>query len=231
MIIASSLTPISFISGPAASKASSVSTITNVSAASTISPSTVPCARALISMMVAIDPGPAIIGMAIGKTLISSASGVPLISSARSSRRSVRRSNTMSSAIMNSMIPPARRNADRLIPSVRSNGSPSKAKNSRMHHATTTDRTAIARRCAASVPLVSDAKIGAQPGGSMITSKVTKAVVNSSIIFSQGPRPCPRSPSGAWCRPTSRPRNNARRSARPTNPSSMCRRRSIRRRF
>ena len=38
------------------------------------------------------------------------------------------------------------------------------------------------RRCAASVPRVSEAKIGAQPGGSMITRKVTKAELNSSII-------------------------------------------------
>ena len=77
-------------------------------------------------MTEAIEPGPAIIGIAIGKTLMSSASGVPSISLARSSRRSVRRSNTMSSAIMNSMIPPARRKALREMPSVRSNGSPSK---------------------------------------------------------------------------------------------------------
>ena len=33
----------------------------------------------------------------------------------------------------------------------------------------------------ASVPLVSEAKIGAQPGGSMITARVMNAVVNSSI--------------------------------------------------
>ena len=181
VIIASSLTPMARISGPASSRASRVSRITAVIAPSTITCSGKPSARAESSMIEAIEPGPAIIGMAIGKTEMSSASGVPSISRARSSRRSVRFSNTMSSAIMNSMIPPASRKADRLIPSVRNKGSPSKAKNIRMHQATTTERIAMARRCAASAPLVRPAKIGAQPGGSMITARVMKAEVNSSI--------------------------------------------------
>ena len=40
---------------------------------------------------------------------------------------------------------------------------------------------AIARRCAGDVPRVRLAKIGAQPGGSMITRKVASAEPNSSI--------------------------------------------------
>jgi hypothetical protein len=91
--------------------------------------------------------------------------------------------------MMNNMIPPARRKADRLIPSVRSSGSPSRAKNNRINQATRLDRIAILRRCACAVPLVSEAKIGAQPGGSMITTNVTKAVVNSSIISAGLPHP------------------------------------------
>ena len=74
-------------------------------------------ARETHSIALAIEPGPVIIGIAIGKTLMSSASGVPSISSARFSRRSVRRSNTMSMAMKNSMIPPAIRKLARLIPS------------------------------------------------------------------------------------------------------------------
>ena len=69
------------------------------------------------------------------------------------------------------------------MPSVRSSGSPSRAK--KIEDAPgdrTVERIAILRRWAGVVPLVSEAKIGAQPGGSMITSKVMKAVVNSSII-------------------------------------------------
>ena len=69
------------------------------------------------------------------------------------------------------------------MPNVLSNGWPSRAKKIRIDQATADDRIAILRRCAASAPRVSDAKIGAQPGGSMITSRVTKAEVNSSIIW------------------------------------------------
>ena len=153
-------------------------------------------------MTEAIEPGPAIIGIAIGKTLMSSASGVPSISRARSSRRSVRFSNTISSAMMNSMIPPARRKALKEMPMWLSSGSPSSAKNSRMHQATSAERIAILRRCAAAVPLVSDAKIGAQPGGSTITSRVMKAVVKSSItaVLAE-PERDRRSPFASCCRP------------------------------
>ena len=40
----------------------------------------------------------------------------------------------------------------------------------------------MTRRWRASAPLVTLAKIGAQPGGSITTRKVTKAEMNSSII-------------------------------------------------
>jgi hypothetical protein len=87
---------------------------------------------------------------------MSSASGVPSIDCARSSRLCVRRSNTMSRAIMNNMIPPPIRNALKLIPSVRRRGSPRSAKKTRIDQAIATDRIAILRRCASLVPLVSE---------------------------------------------------------------------------
>ena len=133
----------------------------------------------------AIEPGPAIIGIAIGKTEMSSCSrfGAPAATScARFSRRWVRVSNTMSIAIRNSMMPPASRNASRLIPSARSSGSPNIAKNSSTPVAISVDRHAIVRRCAADVPSVRLPKIGAHPGGSITTKKVMNAETNSSSI-------------------------------------------------
>ena len=159
-----------------------VSRMTTVIAARTTATSAVPSARETHSMALAIDPGPAIIGMAIGKTEMSSASGVPSIEFARFSRRAVRRSNTMSSAIMNSITPPAIRKLARLMPNASSIGFPSSAKNIRIAQAIREARMAIARRCRPSVPRVRLAKMGAQPGGSMITRKVTSADPNSSIM-------------------------------------------------
>ena len=145
VIIASSLAPISRMIGPAANKASIVSRMTRLIAPSTIAVSVTPSARAVSSMAVAIDPGPAIIGIAIGKTEISSA---PSASTwvARSSRRAVRRSNTISSAMMNSMMPPASRKLASVMPSVWSNGRPSIAKKIRITHAISAERIAILRR-------------------------------------------------------------------------------------
>ena len=57
-----------------------------------------------------------------------------------------RRSKTMSSAIMNSMTPPAIRKLPRLMPKACSIGLPSKAKNIRIAQAISDERTAIARR-------------------------------------------------------------------------------------
>ena len=86
-------------------------------AASTTATAAISSARDTHSMALAIEPGPAIIGIAIGKTLMSSTSGVCSTALARFSRLSVRRSNTMSSAMKKSMIPPAIRKLARLIPS------------------------------------------------------------------------------------------------------------------
>ena len=87
---------------------------------------------------------------------------------------------------MNSMMPPAMRKLARLMPSAWSIGRPSSAKNIRIAQAISDERIAIARRCAGGVPRVRLAKIGAQPGGSMITRKVTSAEPNSSIISPAG---------------------------------------------
>ena len=122
--------------------------ITTVIAASTTATCAGVSARDTHSIALAIEPGPVIIGIAIGKTLMSSASGVPSIASARFSRRSVRRSNTMSRAMKNSMMPPAMRKLARLMPSAWSSGRPSSAKNIRIAQAISDERIAIARRCA-----------------------------------------------------------------------------------
>jgi len=87
------------IRGADASRVTAVIIITTVIAASTVMTSSGPSARDTHSIALAIDPGPVIIGIAIGKTLMSSASLVPSISSARFSRRSVRRSKIMSTAM------------------------------------------------------------------------------------------------------------------------------------
>jgi len=131
--------------------------MTAPSAPSTTSVSSVPLARAVSSMIVAIEPGPAIIGIAIGKTETSSISGVALTFSARSSRRWVRFSKTMSSAIRNSMIPPAILKESSSICSAPSRSSPNTAKISRMIVAMKQARSAMARAWARLAPLVSPA--------------------------------------------------------------------------
>ena len=102
----------------------------------------------------AIDPGPASIGIAIGNTDTSSISGVAITFSARCSRRSVRFSNTMSIAMMNSMIPPAMRKLSRSMWRKLSSASPNIAKKTRISPAITVARIAIERRCAALAPVV-----------------------------------------------------------------------------
>src|SRR3982751_3086442 len=79
-------------------------------------------------------------------------------------------------------MPPAMRKLARLIPSAWSIGLPSNAKNIRIAQAISEERIAMARRCSGVAPLVRLAKMGAQPGGSIITRKVTSADPNSSII-------------------------------------------------
>jgi hypothetical protein len=95
--------------------------------------------------------------MAIGNTDTSSISGVPLTCSARASRRWVRFSNTMSSAIRNSMMPPAMRNESSSMCSAASSRSPNSANTSRITPAMTHARTAIDRFCCGVAPVVSPA--------------------------------------------------------------------------
>ena len=143
-------------------------------------------------MIEAIEPGPAIIGIAIGKTEMSSGSRA-LTSSARFSRRSVRFSNTMSIAIRKSRMPPAirkarERDAERAQQILAEQGEEEQDAGRR----SPTERNAMTRRWRASAPLVTLAKIGAQPGGSITTRKVTKAEMKSSIIAPPAPsRPGP----------------------------------------
>ena len=69
----------------------------------------------------------------------------------------------------------------RLMPSASSIGLPRSAKKIRISQAITQDRIAIDRRSAAVAARVRLAKIGAQPGGSTITRKVTRTEPKSSI--------------------------------------------------
>ena len=143
---ASTLLPNIRISGPAAISPISVSNSTDPSAPRMTSALSIPSFCDVSSMTAAIDPGPAIIGMAMGKIDTSSISGCSIISCARSSRRSVRFSNTISSAIRNSMMPPAMRKLSRLMPSALSICSPNRAKTSKMSAATRIARMAMIRR-------------------------------------------------------------------------------------
>ena len=158
MITASIFAPSNRISGPAASSATSVRIRIVAIAPSTTSDACSPWLRLINSMTVAIEPGPAIIGIAMGKIDTSSAScGSSATLAARSSRRCVRFSNTISSAIRNSMMPPAMRKAGISMPRPCSNASPNSAKTNRMTEATKTARIAIARRCCGVAPADSPA--------------------------------------------------------------------------
>ena len=158
---ASTRAPNSRISGLAAISASSVRSSTVPSALSTTRVFSSPCALEVSSMTLAIAPGPASIGIAIGKTDTSSTSGLPAWSattfSARCSRRWVRFSNTMSSAITNSMMPPAMRKLSSSMCSAFSRSSPNSAKITRITPAIRQARIAMLRCCAALAPLVSPA--------------------------------------------------------------------------
>ncbi len=149
MITASPFVPISRIIGPAASRAASVRMSTSSSAAKITRARSIPLFCATSSITEAIEPGPASIGIAMGNTETSSISGVAITFSARCSRRSVRFSNTMSIAMMNSMIPPATRKLSRSMWRKLSSASPNIAKKIRIAPAMTIARTAIERRCAA----------------------------------------------------------------------------------
>ena len=132
-------------------------TRTSRSAPSTTIVCSVPSASFISSMIAAIAPGPASIGMAMGKPETSSISGVAATFSARSSRRWVRFSKTISNAIQNSISPPAMRKLSSSIWSAPSSSCPNSAKTSRMASAIRHARIAMARACAAVAPLVSPA--------------------------------------------------------------------------
>src|SRR3546814_3290829 len=80
------------------------------------------------------------------------------------------------------MIPPAMRKASRLTPSAPRNALPNSAKANSSAAAIPTDRNAMDRRWAAGAPAVRLANMGAQPGGSITTRKVTRAEMNSSAM-------------------------------------------------
>jgi hypothetical protein len=77
-----------------------------------------------------------------------------MIFCARSSRRSVRFSKTMSIAIRNSMMPPAMRKLLSSICSAPSRSSPNSANTKSMAAAMNEARIAMLRRCCALAPLV-----------------------------------------------------------------------------
>ena len=123
-----------------------------------------------------------IIGIAIGKTLISSASGVPSIASRAflAALGAALEDHVM--AMKKSMIPPAMRKLARLIPGHLKQRPPEHREEHQDRpgdeRASGRHRSAMRRRSAP----VRLAKIGAQPGRSMITRNVTSAEPNSSII-------------------------------------------------
>ena len=119
--------------------------------------------------------------------------------------RSVRRSNTISKAIQNSSSPPAMRKAGSETPSAFSTTSPATPKKPMMQKAMIEARTATCRRSPADMPRVSDRKIGARPGGSSVTSIVTRAEVANSTnmrrdLTTAFARRHPRRKAGLWQR-------------------------------
>src|SRR6056297_1071157 len=138
-------------------------------------------------MTVAMDPGPAISGMASGKTEGSSLSSSSSASSACPCRRLVRRSNSMSRAVRNNRIPPAIRNAGMEMPTKPSTASPKAAKTIRISAAVMQARRAMARRRAVSIPCVRATKSGVMPTGSIMTNSVTKAVIRKVGSIASAP--------------------------------------------
>src|SRR5262245_46980653 len=120
-------------------------------------------------MMLARAPGPLIMGMASGNTLMS----LRVRDSASSSLVSRSRwANTMSTAMRNSSRPPATRKASRLMPSRPSSQAPPTAKKSSRPPATSTARSATRRRSSRDRSPPSARNTGTRPTGSMTTSSV-----------------------------------------------------------
>jgi hypothetical protein len=152
-------------------------------AASTTSERSHPSLRAISSIADAIEPGPAIIGMPIGKTEMSSCSGSALhfLGAALAALGAALEHHVESDQEQHDPAgDPEGGEAD--ARACLSKPSPSKAKKSRMPAATAVERAPSTAAAPAASPGVRLAKIGAQPGGSITTKKVAKAEANSSIM-------------------------------------------------
>ncbi len=134
-------------------------------------------------IIVVIAPGPAINGMARGKT----AGSGPSSSSAVFSRRGVRRSNSMSMAVRNSRMPPDTRKAGMPMPIFESTNSPPIPNTARIAAPVTNALNATPRRWREVMPVVRVTNNGVRPIGSMITKRVTNAVVASSSSINPEP--------------------------------------------
>ena len=126
-------------------------------------------------------PGPAISGVASGKT---DGSGTVCGASVWPSRRLVRRSNSISSAVRNSRTPPATRKAGMEMPTKPMTASPNTVNSASRTSATQQARRPMARRSDVGAPCVSAAKSGVSPIGSIITKSVTKAVMRAVVSMS-----------------------------------------------
>src|SRR5262245_20623627 len=126
----------------------------------------------------AIAPGPAISGIASGKTLTSSRERAS--SSSSSVSRWCGAASTMPTAIRNNSTPPAIRNASMLIPSLSSTKSPSVAKPKSTIPATVTALRATRFCSARERSPTRPRNTGAMPTGSMTTKSVMNARSASS---------------------------------------------------
>ena len=127
-------------------------------------------------------PGPAISGSASGKTAMLWMWSRVIATSLVFSLRSLRRSKIISKAIQKSSRPPAMRKAPMEMPSNDSTPAPVSANTARMQKAISEPRSATCLRCGRVMPTVSPRKIGARPGGSMVTSRVVMALTRRSIV-------------------------------------------------
>ena len=188
--------PSSRSSGVAASKKIKVTSKTKTMTASDrprpLKPGCAPASR----ITVAIDPGPAIKGMASGKTDGSSRSSS---SSAVSSRRFVRRWNNISSAVSSNKMPPAILNAAIEMPINPNKASPKMAKRANIPAETSVARIAMARLCLTLIPCVRATNKGVRPMGSIMTNSVTKEVMKNAVsIITFPPRPASQARPSTW---------------------------------
>jgi len=133
-----------------------------------------------VSKIVASAPGPAMKGNASGNTEMSSR----LLASSCSDvveRVPEGRANTMSSAIKNSRVPPAIRNAFRDIPMTSRNLAPTNANSTHIPNAITVALPAIFFLKRALAPCVRPANSGMSEIGSTTTKKTTKNLTSCSV--------------------------------------------------